>query len=877
MKFLLSSIILVIPVLSTYHNCGNLVNGDLFTVSFSQLKPNINCSLIDSKCFEEIQETDEALFNLLSYCDGSDGKTYGNELSDLHFQRLLELPEALKLFERNENCSSIKSFKNVFSDKRDLYASVSVACFGKLKYPFMQFTADDLLKLNKEVWKVFKERGEQFESGLDIQVLEESILKRKTDFVQTVSKVFIYFPQVYIERGSAEMLTILYEEMSVIHRYLLKLLRRDIPVRVGTCSICLEESKLDHPLSCGHSFHKDCISPWLKASGNCPYCRKESLSSSIRDFLPHYRYSCDEGLVYEVELFLKFHPELLKAKSCIYRAVKRNHVELTAFLLRKDADLIDTVYENGTTILDVAIKSKSFQVLQLISKETDLLKKLTLKNVLDLALYEKMRNSLFQSEDEFRSYVQTRFGKLKHKDENSNNEFEDDFEVDTFRNCLIETINNQGLEQIKSLAEISTLLFPAPFVVFCTNAFSKAIQVKKLDILMFLINQRTDLLDSSVLELACSRGSPDIVEYLLRLNEKYNFRESIDDLLSFAFENEVLEDSIEIMKILRRFGAVSNNLPISNSKLDNLADVEYLFTHLIASNETKEKISINFSNQFDFQTAGLLDEYEESQNFDERLLAFRVLDSRYEKFMEFLKNPENNLLFRIEKAMNENDLRMVSKFLAFGIEEVELLRAAFKARNWSMLDYLYDKSYNLFELKEIFTKIHSEKLELFFRIDDQTKSEENLKLFKYFLKFLTTESINAFDSQGDTPLLQAASQGMTEKVRILLENGANPLLRNKKQENAFVVSEPFPDTFKALVDHDNRELNLVNFKISIIASSNKELMHKYILNDQEEAKEFIVYALKSGNLDMVKELLGTTVDLDKKDTNLDKEILEANE
>lgn len=59
-----------------------------------------------------------------------------------------------------------------------------------------------------------------------------------------------------------------------------------------SCSICLEE--LYQPctqetpllknnsqsknkvvqLSCGHSFHKGCIEPWLNRNSTCPYCRK---------------------------------------------------------------------------------------------------------------------------------------------------------------------------------------------------------------------------------------------------------------------------------------------------------------------------------------------------------------------------------------------------------------------------------------------------------------------------------------------------------------------------------------------------------------------------------------------------------------------------
>jgi len=44
------------------------------------------------------------------------------------------------------------------------------------------------------------------------------------------------------------------------------------------CSICIDEygedsSKLTE-LQCGHVFHRDCISQWLRNNGSCPNCRK---------------------------------------------------------------------------------------------------------------------------------------------------------------------------------------------------------------------------------------------------------------------------------------------------------------------------------------------------------------------------------------------------------------------------------------------------------------------------------------------------------------------------------------------------------------------------------------------------------------------------
>jgi hypothetical protein len=46
---------------------------------------------------------------------------------------------------------------------------------------------------------------------------------------------------------------------------------------VSICSICLESNKNDENVSekliCGHLYHKDCISQWLKNNTTCPLCR----------------------------------------------------------------------------------------------------------------------------------------------------------------------------------------------------------------------------------------------------------------------------------------------------------------------------------------------------------------------------------------------------------------------------------------------------------------------------------------------------------------------------------------------------------------------------------------------------------------------------
>ena len=41
------------------------------------------------------------------------------------------------------------------------------------------------------------------------------------------------------------------------------------------CSVCLDEN-CNAYLSCGHVFHNECISAWLKKNGQCPLCRQSA-------------------------------------------------------------------------------------------------------------------------------------------------------------------------------------------------------------------------------------------------------------------------------------------------------------------------------------------------------------------------------------------------------------------------------------------------------------------------------------------------------------------------------------------------------------------------------------------------------------------------
>ncbi|KFK35972.1 hypothetical protein AALP_AA4G061800 [Arabis alpina] len=51
----------------------------------------------------------------------------------------------------------------------------------------------------------------------------------------------------------------------------------DVKTEMRDCSICLEsftKGDILITLPCTHSFHSSCLVPWLRACGDCPYCRR---------------------------------------------------------------------------------------------------------------------------------------------------------------------------------------------------------------------------------------------------------------------------------------------------------------------------------------------------------------------------------------------------------------------------------------------------------------------------------------------------------------------------------------------------------------------------------------------------------------------------
>ncbi len=51
-------------------------------------------------------------------------------------------------------------------------------------------------------------------------------------------------------------------------------LRRVLFTRGAECAVCLgPHERTAAELTCGHSFHRQCIERWLRISANCPICR----------------------------------------------------------------------------------------------------------------------------------------------------------------------------------------------------------------------------------------------------------------------------------------------------------------------------------------------------------------------------------------------------------------------------------------------------------------------------------------------------------------------------------------------------------------------------------------------------------------------------
>ncbi|CAG8434525.1 5338_t:CDS:2 [Diversispora eburnea] len=61
----------------------------------------------------------------------------------------------------------------------------------------------------------------------------------------------------------------------------LKISKKQVDEQLG-CPVCKDEFQIDEEaihLPCTHTFHGDCIKPWLKVNGTCPVCRYSLVST----------------------------------------------------------------------------------------------------------------------------------------------------------------------------------------------------------------------------------------------------------------------------------------------------------------------------------------------------------------------------------------------------------------------------------------------------------------------------------------------------------------------------------------------------------------------------------------------------------------------
>jgi hypothetical protein len=49
------------------------------------------------------------------------------------------------------------------------------------------------------------------------------------------------------------------------------------------CGICLDDMKNALCLPCGHKFHDECITGWIKTKGTCPTCLQQVFNKNTTD------------------------------------------------------------------------------------------------------------------------------------------------------------------------------------------------------------------------------------------------------------------------------------------------------------------------------------------------------------------------------------------------------------------------------------------------------------------------------------------------------------------------------------------------------------------------------------------------------------------
>lgn len=94
------------------------------------------------------------------------------------------------------------------------------------------------------------------------------------------------------------------------------------------CVICLSNLHSEYKLlSCGHSFHKDCINRWLDSNTSCPVCRKQidsqisanNISNNIIYLINEIHNLCDFQIRYRHLNLQQIKLNLVKTKLLIIK------------------------------------------------------------------------------------------------------------------------------------------------------------------------------------------------------------------------------------------------------------------------------------------------------------------------------------------------------------------------------------------------------------------------------------------------------------------------------------------------------------------------------------------------------------------------------
>lgn len=78
-----------------------------------------------------------------------------------------------------------------------------------------------------------------------------------------------------------------YEEIRRETRNIFDEVRKEVTIELSDCAICLEEIRGDNQHvayieQCCHTFHRQCLTPWLKEGRKtCPMCRQEPMSPKV--------------------------------------------------------------------------------------------------------------------------------------------------------------------------------------------------------------------------------------------------------------------------------------------------------------------------------------------------------------------------------------------------------------------------------------------------------------------------------------------------------------------------------------------------------------------------------------------------------------------